>query len=588
MRWTLIFVFCLAVASAKYGKKTRFGRMLQTAANLENDIEHDLQDTWDDDSDEYDDSDEDDVWQQPQRHHYQQQPRQKKQQKQCPNCGGPKKTQWKPMEEEDEYESEENEEYTRTPKKQQKHQKRHHRQERDEDEPQQQCKPNFDLMQKLDQSTAQMAARLHQEAKQTNDDKNTVVSPVAVQLALATVAQGARGTTKRQINQLLDYGMPKNQYQNAYAALIRALKGEGRGESSSKNAQIKSSTNLVFGQQSAQEQFIESIKSCFDGEVKKCDFRQKHQQCRDQINQWVSGKTGLKHQLALSQDAVTSNTKMISIGTMQLKANWGKQFRKNLKTTQGQFYALGDKKPTSVKVLETEGEFNYFEDDQMQVLGVQTQEKQMTVYVILPKERHGLNNLEKQRLQYGKQLQQLVNNCDRKKHALKVQLPTFQIAYKLDTKQMLKHMGVEDAFDGDEADFSGISEEAPEEHLLKHGRRQTGGLEDIDAKRAGQQQKQNQVHLNKLIQQATIQIDENGIDSASGQSRDSGKSKPAKESEEEREEFESDDTHFHADHAFAFIVKHNPSNQMLLMGRVIDATQKTEKETHGASEAELE
>lgn len=139
----------------------------------------------------------------------------------------------------------------------------------------------------------------------------------------------------------------------------------------------------------------------------------------------------------------------------------------------------------------------------MQVLGLQTQEKQLTIYIILPKERNGLNQLEKQRIQYGKQLQQLLDAVDGRKETLKVQLPVFQIVHKMDTKQILRKLGVENAFDGDDADFSAINEEVAEE-TLHYGRRQTGGLEDVDAKKAAE--KQQQLHLNKLIQLATIQV----------------------------------------------------------------------------------
>jgi len=246
---------------------------------------------------------------------------------------------------------------------------------------------------------------------------------------------------------------------------------------------------------------------------------------------------------------------------------------------------LGDQKSVPVKTLTTEGDFNYFEDDQMQVLGVQTQEKQLTVYVVLPKQRHGLNHLEKQRLQYGKQLQQLLDNCDSKRQSLKVRLPVFQIVHKLDAKEMLRKLGVEDAFEGEEADFTGIQADQ-EEHLLKYGRRQTGGFEDIDVEKAVKQhqQKEEHLHLNKFIHQATIQINENGIDAASGKNpheKKSGtqKQKVAKKDDQEEDwEGKEDDGEFRADHAFAYIVKHNPSNQVILLGRVIDATQQIQQD----------
>jgi serine protease inhibitor len=372
--------------------------------------------------------------------------------------------------------------------------------------------------------------------------------------------------------------------------LARSFKGQTNEETENKHVQIKCSTNLVLGQQSAREQFVQSIKTCFDGEVKKCDFRQKPEQCREQIEQWITAKLGVKAPGVLSRTAVTGNTKILSVGTIQVKTNWGKQFRKNLKTSQGRFFALGEQRASTVKMMQTEGTFNYYEDEQMQVLGVPTEEKQLTVYFLLPKDRHGLNQMDKHRIQFGKQLEQILIQCDSNKRNVNVQLPQFQIVHKSEeAKRVLRKLGVEDAFDGDQADFSAISE-TPKEHLLKHGRRQTGGLEDIDVQRAKdqyQRQQQGQLHLNKMIQLVTVQVDENGLNSAIGQHAHMGKAKLHRNTDQDDDDdddkdnadSDSDDrdtdrNRFKVDHAFAFIVKHNPTKQMLMIGRVVDVLQK--------------
>jgi len=242
---------------------------------------------------------------------------------------------------------------------------------------------------------------------------------------------------------------------------------------------------------------------------------------------------------------------------------------------------LGEKQSVVVKTLQAEGDFNYFEDNQLQIVGVQSQEKQLTTYLILPKHKNGLNKLEKQRIQYGKQLEKLIDDCDASSQTLKIQVPLFffQIVHELDAKNVLQKMGIEDAFDLDKADFSGIhNEQGQEEHLLKYGR-QTGGLEDVDAKGAKrqQQQKLNYLHLNKFIQQVTIQISENGIDSANSQNQQYHGKQPTKDHKNEDDQWErGEDNEVKIDHAFAFMVKHNPSNQLILIGRVIDPTQHIE------------
>jgi len=571
MRWIILIGLCVAlVASTKFVGKERLTRTLK---NIAHDLldDSDIEDLSSEDHHDNDNEDEDQIWRQPR--HQVDKPRrrqqQQQQQKQCTTCG--KYESRRPFDDEEEDDFGESEDMdtldhrtsTRTHQKQGR---------REQVEPEKPCQPNYQLLKKLDKVNAQLAAKLHTHAKHTADDRNFVVSPVAVQLALAAINQGARGNTKRQINQLLDSGLPKNQNHNAYAALARMLKGQTPDETS-RNIQIKSTTGVVLGRQSARDEFVDSVKKCFDGEVKKCDFRNQWQQCRDQINDWVSTKTGQKSHQPLSRNAVTKNTKLIAIGTMQVKTNWGKQFRKNLKTVQGQFYPLGDQQATPVKMLQATGDFNLVEDRDMRVLGVQTQDRQLTMYVVLPKRRHDLNKIEKQRLQYGAQLQQLLEECDSSKHTLTVQLPHFQIAYKMDAKQTLQQLGIEEPFDGDMADFGGIQQD---EQLLKHGKRQTGGLEDVDTQPTPGKQAQ-QFHLNNIHTFATIQVSEQGLDSANGQKLSNQQDKQKSTDHEDNETNNVDQ--FVADHAFAFMVKHNPTNQLIFIGRLVDATQEPESNT---------
>lgn len=603
MRWTVIFLFCVGAASAKYMNPNGLGRMIKSIEDLEEDFENTLSQDWNDEDMEYDDDvdrlmqntpprnqktqqhkqryledsdDEDLSLMNQQMRHQQQQPQQRtQQQKRCPQSYNQEKQPKQTWNDEADMDLDsEDEDHSQRQTQKQKQQK--HRQQDREDE-QGQCKPNYQLLQHLEQTNAQLAAKLHKEAKDGSDDKNTVVSPVAVQMALAAIKQGARGDTKRQISQLLAAGISSSQEDNAHAALIRSLKGEGPDKAGKKSVSIKSSTNIILSQQSAQEQFVQSVRECFDGEVKRCDFRNQPHQCRNQINQFVTGKMEQKVQQPLARNSITGNTKMISIGTMQLKANWAKQFRRNQGAAEGRFYPLGDQQSINVKTMQTEGDFNLYEDNQLQVLGVQTQDKQLTMYVILPKERNGLNRLEKQRLQSGKQLQQLLDNCDSKKQTLKVQLPLFQAVHKMDSKRLLRKLGVENAFDADQSDFSGIVEENENEHMLKHGQRQTGGLEDIGSTKNS---RKHQMHFNKFIQQATIQINENGIDAATGNSQQqTGAQKQSKTGNRDESKYgEKSQKQFQADHPFVFVVKHNPSKQMLLIGRVVDPSEQYEQE----------
>jgi len=380
--------------------------------------------------------------------------------------------------------------------------------------------------------------------------------------------------------------------------------------------QVKTTTTIVVNQKcQAQQKFIQAVKACLNAQVKKCNFQRQPQQCRQQINQHVAQKTHQKLRQVVPQDAITSNTKMVVVNTCQLKARWGQQFRQQQQTKQGQFYPLGCQQPKPVQVLQSQGQFSYHEDQQLQVVGIPTQRQELTLYVIVPKDKDGLNEIEKEQIQNGQQLKQLLEQADQQQQQIDIELPKFQIKHKIDAKQTLQKQGCQDLCDADQADLSGINGQQGQQG--QQGRRQQQqqwddseeeyqqGQYDQDE----QQQQGQQLHLNKLIHQATIKVDEQGISAArpgrQQQQQDQDEYQQEDEDDEDQQEqyeqqqWSRQETYENifgqrqgrqqhrrqqrgqqggrkvkVNRAFAFVVKHNPSNQIVMVGRVVDATQK--------------
>jgi len=263
---------------------------------------------------------------------------------------------------------------------------------------------------------------------------------------------------------------------------------------------------------------------------------------------------------------------------------------------------LDTKKVKIVEVLETKGRFKYHEDELVKIVGIPTERKEMTMYVIVPKDKDGLTEVEKLHLQDGVQLKQLLDTVDQRVRHVGVQLPKFEIKHKVDVRRTLRKQGVTDAFDPQRADFSGITgtsrfdrderDERDEELRERSPLRRRNPFLDIDTDdemRSGEKK----LHLNKFIHQCTLKITENGITTSTG-------SESRLDDDDEREhvrrgrrvDYESEEmntldevTGFYrreptgekmvkANRAFAFVIKHNPTNQLLLVGRVIDAAQK--------------
>jgi len=658
MRLLVLIALCLAVASASYANKNRFNRLLRQLQQQQQqqgqgyesqDLYYQQQDDQDDEQCQQQDDDED-------QYQGQQCPRNQRQgslnlqddDQECENgnCQQDDEDQ-QDQDQDSEYGQNQNQ-YQNQRQGRQQQQRRQQQQYLQQSGPQQQqkrqqqqrhqCQPKFQLLQELEQPNAKLASKLYKQAKQQNDDKNTVVSPAAIQLALAAIQRGARGNTKRQIQRLIGSRLTQQQQQQAHTALQQAIQGQNQQQQQNgqqQDGKLKTTTTIVINQKcQAQQKFIQAVKACLNVQVKKCNFQRQPQQCRQQINQYVAQKTNQKLRQVVPQDAITTNTKMIVVNTAQLKARWGQQFRQQQQTKQGQFYPLGCQQPKPVQVLQSQGQFSYHQDQQLQVVGIPTQRQELTFYVIVPKNKDGLNEIEKEQIQNGQQLKQLLDQADQQQQQVDIELPKFQIKHKIDAKQTLQQQGAQDLCDQDQADLSGICGQQGQQGQQQHRRQQQQQMDDSDEYDQQQQgqyqdqddqdQQQQQLHLNKLIHQATIKVDEQGISAArpgqhqqqqyQQQDQEEYQQQGDEDDEDQQEQYEQQQLSrqemyenifgqrqgrqgrqqhrgqqwgqqgqqwgqqggrkVKVNRAFAFVVKHNPSNQIVLVGRVVDATQK--------------
>jgi len=454
------------------------------------------------------------------------------------------------------------------------------------------------MLNEVREANCKLAARLYKESKDEKDDKNVVVSPLSIQLALAALNYGTRGTTRRQIGRVIAGNLKRQERRQVFKTLTRRLKGLHNTEYSTvgRKCQIKPVTGIFITQTTTtrgQQNFMQLIKNNLGATVKHCDFHRQPQQCRQMINRWMSQRTQEKLPSIVPQDAITDNTKMILINSMHVKASWGPQMRRH-QTKEAKFYPLDTKKVKIVEVMETQGRFKYHEDELVKIVGVPTQDKEMTLYVIVPREKDGLTEVEKLHLQDGVQLKQLLKQVDQRVRHVGVQLPKFQIKHKIDVRRTLRKQGVTDAFDPLRADFSGITGVSKTQQVEYEDSYRTNNMEEGGWSTGGQETK---LHLNKFIHQSTIKITESGITATTGSGsnfEERGHNERTTpygryghgygEEEQELNPFEeisgfsrgqiSSQKMVKANRAFAFVLKHNPTNQLVFVGRVIDAAQK--------------
>jgi serpin B len=460
------------------------------------------------------------------------------------------------------------------------------------------------LLKEVEDANNKLACRLYKESKEEKDDKNIVISPISIQLALAALNCGTRGNTKRQIGRIIGGRLQKNERRQVYSSLVRSLKGLHHTGISTvgRKAQIMPITGIFVSQTTpAQQMFVQIVRNTLGTTVQHCNFHQQPQQCRQMINRWMAQRTQGKISHIVPQDAITDNTKMVLVNSMQVKATWGPQMRKHI-TKEAKFYPLDTNKVKIVEVMETKGSFKYHEDELVKIVGVPTQQKELTLYVIVPKDKDGLTEVEKLHLQDSVQLKQLLDMTDRRVQRVGVQLPKFQIKHKIDVRRTLRKQGVTDAFDPLRADFSlltGVSKFEQDEMVDRFSplRSSLWERENVEDEMMSLGHTAGKLHLNKFIHQSTLTIAENGITATTGTGNEIDEVEHFRRSrfgglsglggwESENLNMFDEITGFNlrestisqkivkANRAFAFVVKHNPTNQLVFVGRVIDAAQK--------------
>ena len=282
--------------------------------------------------------------------------------------------------------------------------------------------------------------------RESGVNSSTILSPISISIALAMVYLGAKENTAAQIRNTIAKGVSEEEIHAHFASVLSLI------NSNDLNVTLESA-NRVYVQNDFKllDSYVEGIKKHYAGELEEIDFAQASA-AADKINGFVAKSTHDKIQNLISPDSLNDLTRLVLINAIYFKGEWDKQFKEE-HTRDADFYASPDN-TKKVKMMSLESKFPYYETDDYQVLGLPYKNKQVTMYVILPRERFGLENLVNNMT--ASTLSQLL--AKKGTTTVKVQLPRFKIEASFQLVDALKKLGITEAFE-DSANFSGISEQ---------------------------------------------------------------------------------------------------------------------------------
>jgi serpin B len=360
-----------------------------------------------------------------------------------------------------------------------------------------------------------------------DDDGNLFYSPYSISTALAMTSAGANGKTAEQMAKVLHFSFDSKQIHSAFAELIHDLTGNGLPRDFQLNV-----AQSLWGDSglAVRPEFQSLIHAKYGARLGLLNFQDHPEEARVQINRWVEERTNDKIKELLQKNDIDPLTRMVLVNAIYFKATWQKPFPKSATNTSGVFHA-GTKDAKTAMMHQTE-QFNYGEENGVQVLELPYAGGELSMVVLLPRQVDGLGKLEQSLT--AARLDVWLNNLSQREVA--VELPRFKVETRFDLAQELQELGMPLAFSG-EADFSGISET-------------------------------EKLRISKVIHQAFVGVNESGTEAAA-----------ATAVVLQRAAIAENTVAFKADHPFLFLVRDNRTHSILFLGRLTNPSSGTDKVT---------
>jgi serine protease inhibitor len=285
---------------------------------------------------------------------------------------------------------------------------------------------------------------LFRSVAEETPDANIFISPLSVSMALGMTVNGAAGDTWLGMRRALHFdNLTQTEINQSYRSLLDLLRGM--------DPRVRFDiANSIWSREGfpVEQAFIDSNRHYFDAEIRSLDFSRAD--AADVINAWVSQKTQGR-----IPDIVTGPipelTMMYLINAVYFKGTWSEQFDPK-KTRDDTFTATGGARK-NIKMMNRSGRMRYHSGQLVEIVDLPYGWDRYSMAVLLPREGVTLAEARNALLsdQWGLWLDALIET------EMDLQMPRFTLEYETSLREMLRKMGMELAFDPENADFSGIN-----------------------------------------------------------------------------------------------------------------------------------
>ncbi len=287
------------------------------------------------------------------------------------------------------------------------------------------------------------ALQFIEEAFKTEEsNKNIMLSPVSLSLALGMTYNGAETSTKEAFEKTLFYeGLTRSQINTVNKNIIDYISSSTQGSLLEVANSIWGNTKYIF-----EEDFIALNKDFYRAEVNNLDFT--NPASVNVINNWVSQKTYGKIPIILND--VKPNALLYLINTLYFNADWKTSFNKENTKDAVFFSAEGEKQ---VKMMKKTDKVLYAKNSVFSSIQLPYKEEKYMMTVFLPEENKTVDDV----LSYFKTEKLTEYLTSYKEEVVDISVPKFKFSFEKKLNQTLQNLGLTNAFT-DEADFSGMTD----------------------------------------------------------------------------------------------------------------------------------
>ena len=172
----------------------------------------------------------------------------------------------------------------------------------------------------------------------------------------------------------------------------------------------------------------------------------------NQVNDWCKNKTHGKIDKIL--DELSPNTLMILLNAVYFKGEWETKFLEVF-TRKLPFYNLGNEE-VIVDTMTQIDHFRYYEDKKYQAIQLNFMEDYMSAIIILPSKGTDINKFIDSVSISSEEYNKIIDGLKYAK--VHLQLPKFELEFKENLNEILKDLGMYNAFSLKDADFTGLKE----------------------------------------------------------------------------------------------------------------------------------